>query len=363
MQLNARVGTPLRQMLNRSPSRFSESKFAAFNQVSRPNLIAQDRPELLGRQSQHGRLGRKLDQIIHPLLGQQLPLQIERREARGRMSGSQNGKWMRLKGDGGQARPACLAAKLPARFQQPLMAAMDAVEIPDREDRSWRKLCEAFEAVQKIHNSLYRRAISRYYNDRPILAKPTKEDPMKYALLALAAAMISSNSARGAIHTETVKYKAGTIEAVGYLAYDDSKAGKRPGIVVVPEWWGMTDYPKHRAQQLAELGYVALAADMYGNGMTTDDPNQAGQWSGALRNGDRKELRDRIVAALNQLKANPHVDANKTAAIGYCFGGTTVLELARMGADVRGVVNTPSSGTSCVPQSRLAVGTPIVRPR
>lgn len=162
---------------------------------------------------------------------------------------------------------------------------------------------------------------------------------MRYALLALAAAMISGTSARGAIHTETVKYKAGTIEAVGYLAYDDSKPGKRPGIVVVPEWWGMTDYPKHRAQQLAELGYVALAADMYGNGMTTDDPNQAGQWSGALRNGDRKELRARVMAALNQLKSNPHVDANKTAAIGYCFGGTTVLELARMGADVRGVVS------------------------
>ncbi|HEX5243451.1 MAG TPA: dienelactone hydrolase family protein, partial [Tepidisphaeraceae bacterium] len=162
---------------------------------------------------------------------------------------------------------------------------------------------------------------------------------MKYALLALAAAMITSSSVRGAIHTETVKYKAGSIEAEGFLAYDDSKPGKRPGIVVVPEWWGMTDYPKHRAQQLAELGYVAFAADMYGNGMTTDDPNQAGQWSGALRNGDRKELRARVMAALDQLKSNPRVDASKTAAIGYCFGGTTVLELARMGADVRGVVS------------------------
>ncbi len=161
---------------------------------------------------------------------------------------------------------------------------------------------------------------------------------MKTIAIVLGIALLSS-SALAAMKTESVKYKAGTIEAQGFLAYDDSKPGKHPGIVVVPEWWGLTDYPKNRAKQLAELGYVAFVADMYGNGQTTNDPNQAGQWSGALRAGDRKELRARVQAALDQLKKNPRVDAAKTAAIGYCFGGTTVLELARSGADIRGVVS------------------------
>src|SRR4051812_19605720 len=162
---------------------------------------------------------------------------------------------------------------------------------------------------------------------------------MKTIVAILLPLVLLSNRLDAAMKTETVKYKAGSIEAVGFLAYDDSKPGKHPGIVVVPEWWGLTDYPKNRAKQLAELGYVAFVADMYGNGQTTNDPNQAGQWSGALRAGDRKELRVRIQAALNQLKKNQHVDTSKTAAIGYCFGGTTVLELARSGADVRGVVS------------------------
>jgi len=163
---------------------------------------------------------------------------------------------------------------------------------------------------------------------------------MRLAFCALAiATMIGGKVAHAAIKTEVVKYKAGTVEAQGFLAYDDSKSDKRPGVVVVPEWWGLNDYAKHRAQQLAQLGYVALAADMYGDGKTTTKPDEAGQWAGALRNGDRKEMRARVQAALDQLKHNPRVDTSKTAAIGYCFGGTTVLELARSGADVRGVVS------------------------
>ncbi len=145
--------------------------------------------------------------------------------------------------------------------------------------------------------------------------------------------------ARAEVKTEVVKYKAGTVEAQGFLAYDDKIDGKRPGVVVVPEWWGLDDYPKTRARQLAHLGYVALAADIYGDGKTTEDPKEAGKWAGALKAGDRKELRARVEAALEQLKTHPNVDPKRTAAIGYCFGGTTVLELARSGADVSAVVS------------------------
>lgn len=162
---------------------------------------------------------------------------------------------------------------------------------------------------------------------------------MRYVWIVLMLLSLTALESRAAIKTETVKYKAGTVEAQGFLAYDDAVKDKRPGVVVVPEWWGLDNYAKTRARQLAELGYVALAADMYGDGKTTTKPEEAGQWSGGLRNGDRKELRVRVEAALDQLKKNPRVDASKTAAIGYCFGGTTVLELARSGADVRGVVS------------------------
>ena len=163
---------------------------------------------------------------------------------------------------------------------------------------------------------------------------------MRYAFSALAiVSFISAHVSHAAIKTEVVKYKAGTVEAQGFLAYDDSIKDKRPGVVIVPEWWGLNDYAKHRAQQLAQLGYVAFAADMYGDGKVTTKPDEAGQWAGALRKGDRKEMRARVAAALDQLKHNAHVDASKTAAIGYCFGGTTVLELARSGVDVRGVVS------------------------
>jgi dienelactone hydrolase len=159
------------------------------------------------------------------------------------------------------------------------------------------------------------------------------------AILAAVAIVATANTALAEIKTATVIYKAGQVEAHGFLAYDDSLSGKRPGVVVVPEFWGLNDYPKTRAKMLARLGYVALAADIYGDGKVTQDPKQAGAWAREMLGGDRKELRARIAAALARLKSDPHVDPDKTAAIGYCFGGTTVLELARSGADLRGVVS------------------------
>lgn len=163
---------------------------------------------------------------------------------------------------------------------------------------------------------------------------------MKFGWMALAALVGfgATNLARAEIKTEIVKYKAGVIEAQGYLAYDDAIKGKRPGVLIVPEWWGLDDYPKGRARQLAALGYVAFVADMYGNGMTTQDPKQAGAWAGGLKAGERKELRGRVRAGLAVLRRSPDVDPSHLAAIGYCFGGTTALELARSGADVQAIV-------------------------
>lgn len=163
---------------------------------------------------------------------------------------------------------------------------------------------------------------------------------MRLGWIVMAATLFVCTSISTAeIKMETVKYKAGDVEAQGVVAMNPGITGKRPGVVIVPEWWGLTDYPKTRAKQLAELGYVAFVADMYGDGKTTDDPKEAGKWAGALRGGDRKEMRIRIQAALDELKKNPNVDPARTAAIGYCFGGTTVLELARSGADVSAVVS------------------------
>jgi dienelactone hydrolase len=164
---------------------------------------------------------------------------------------------------------------------------------------------------------------------------------MKFLSAALTVAFLVAiaRTARAAIKTEAVTYKEGQAEAHSFLIYEDSLSGRRPGVLVVPEWWGLNDYPKMRAKMLAQLGYVAMAVDIYGDGKVTADPKQAGAWADALEAGDRAELRTRIAAALARLKSDPRVDPNKTAAIGYCFGGSTVLELARSGAEVNGVIS------------------------
>src|SRR3954454_14860883 len=121
-------------------------------------------------------------------------------------------------------------------------------------------------------------------------------------LLTLAVTMLSlvlSTSAHATIKTEVIDYQAGDTKLKGYLAYDDSVTDKRPGVIVMPEWWGLTDYPKHRAEQLAGLGYVAFAADMFGDGKTTDDPKQAGAWAGAVKK-DPQIVRARASAALDE---------------------------------------------------------------
>jgi dienelactone hydrolase len=125
---------------------------------------------------------------------------------------------------------------------------------------------------------------------------------------------------------------------VGYVVYDANKEGKRPGILVVPEWWGLVDYPKMRARQLAELGYVAMAIDIYGGGETADNPTAAQKMSGPFYQ-NLQMTKSRFDAALKKLKTYSQVDTNNIAAIGYCFGGGIVLNMAKVGEDLKGVVS------------------------
>lgn len=160
---------------------------------------------------------------------------------------------------------------------------------------------------------------------------------MKKLCLVLLSGLLSA-PIFAAIKTEVVTYKEGKTICEGYLAYDDAVRGKRPGVLVVHEWMGLNDYAERRAREVAALGYVAFAADIYGKGVRATTMDEAGKLSGIYK-GDRKLFRARVNAALDTLKKNPLVDTTKLAAIGYCFGGTAVLELARSGADVKGVVS------------------------
>jgi dienelactone hydrolase len=142
----------------------------------------------------------------------------------------------------------------------------------------------------------------------------------------------------GEIMKTPIQYRQGDTDLQGLLVYDNSAQAPRPAVLVFPEWWGLNDYPKHRAEQLAQLGYVAFAADMYGANVTTDSPDEAGKLSGKVK-ADLDLLRGRAQAALDILAKDPHVDRTRLAAIGYCFGGTVALELARSGANLAGVVS------------------------
>ena len=147
-----------------------------------------------------------------------------------------------------------------------------------------------------------------------------------------------AGAVRAAIHTETVEYKQGDKTLEGFVAYDDAIKGNRPGVLIVHQWLGVTDYEKHRAEMLAQLGYVAFCADIYGKGARPQNQQEAGTLAGKYK-GDRPLLRARANAGLEALRQQPLVNPKRIAAIGYCFGGTTVIELARSGADVAGVVS------------------------
>lgn len=161
---------------------------------------------------------------------------------------------------------------------------------------------------------------------------------MRYALALLAALTLVVN-VQAEIKTKTVQYQDGDVKLEGFVAWDAARGDREtPGVLVVHQWLGLTDYEKSRCKQLAELGYVAFALDIYGQGVRPANPQEGGKVSGIYKK-DRALYRRRLNLGLEQLRAQPGVAKDKIAAIGYCFGGTGVLELARSGADIDGVVS------------------------
>ncbi len=150
--------------------------------------------------------------------------------------------------------------------------------------------------------------------------------------------MVGAAAAEPRISGKTVEYQAQGVSMKGYLAYDENITGQRPGVLVVPEWWGVVSYTRRRARMLAELGYTALVVDMYGQGKVVTSPDEASKLSSeAMKNFDVSK--NRFMAALDFLKKQSTVDPTRIAAIGYCFGGGIVLNMARQGVDLKGVVS------------------------
>jgi dienelactone hydrolase len=161
------------------------------------------------------------------------------------------------------------------------------------------------------------------------------------------------------VKTALMEYREGETVLEGYMAYDAAVKGKRPAVIVVHEWTGINEYTKKRCEELARMGYLAFAADIYGKGIRPGSPREAGK-EAAKYKGDRSLMRKRITAALEQVKNQEIADPAHIAAIGYCFGGTVALELARSGAPISGVVSfhggldTPSPEASAV-KARLLI--------
>jgi dienelactone hydrolase len=160
---------------------------------------------------------------------------------------------------------------------------------------------------------------------------------MKTFLLSLLAIVLVL-SASAEVKMEKVTYKQGDITLEGFVVYDTAVKGPGPGVVLVHDWMGVGEYVQMRARQVAGMGYVAFVADIYGKGVRPTNTQEASAQAGIYR-GDRPLLRARARAALDQLATNPRVDAKRIAAIGYCFGGGTALELARSGAPLVGVIS------------------------
>ena len=157
-------------------------------------------------------------------------------------------------------------------------------------------------------------------------------------VLTMALMLAAVVSAAPKIKGEPVDYKAGGVTMKGYLAYDENIKGKRPGVLVVHEWWGQNEYARKRARMLAELGYTALAVDMYGEGRQATHPDDAAKFSSeTMKNFDTAKAR--FEAAMAFLKKQRIVDPERIAAIGYCFGGGVVLNMARQGEDLKAVAS------------------------
>jgi dienelactone hydrolase len=157
------------------------------------------------------------------------------------------------------------------------------------------------------------------------------------------------------IKGEQVEYTAGTTVLKGYLAYDENVKGKRPGVLVVHEWWGHNEYTRERARMLAKLGYTALALDMYGDGKQAMHPDEAGKFASEVMKHFTDEGKARFLAAEEFLRKQPTVDPDNIAAIGYCFGGGVVLNMARQGTDLKAIASFHGSLAAVQPAAPGAI--------
>src|SRR3954464_3994959 len=173
--------------------------------------------------------------------------------------------------------------------------------------------------------------------------------------IAGAALALSLSAAQAAIKEEPVTYKDGETTMKGFVVYDDAKKGKRPGLILVHEWWGITKHMHNEARRFAQNGYTVLIADMYGDAKTADNPKDAGALSGSVMKNPQA-MQSRFNAAKEQLAKHASVDPKRIGAVGYCFGGAVVLNMARTGADLAGVagfhaslgLNTPAPAPGAV---------------
>jgi dienelactone hydrolase len=158
---------------------------------------------------------------------------------------------------------------------------------------------------------------------------------------------------------DNTNYSAGSTNMNGYVVYKDSGQQKHPAVLVVPEWWGLNDYAKGRARQLADLGYVAMAVDMYGNGQTAANPGEAMKLAGPFYQNPQL-TKTRLDAALQKLKTYPEVDTSNIAAIGYCYGGYVVLNAAKLGEPLKGVVSFHGDLSGVKPDKNLMTAKALV---
>ena len=181
---------------------------------------------------------------------------------------------------------------------------------------------------------------------------------MGHKFLIVIFGMFLSQAVSADIVQQEISYQQGDTVMKGFLAFDDAIKGKRPGVLVVHEWWGHNAYARKRAVMLAELGYTALAVDMYGDGKTANHPKDAGKFSSAV-GGDLPLAKARFMSAISTLKKQATVETDDIAAIGYCFGGGILLKMARMGIDIDGVVSFHGSVATSSPAEKGDIKTKI----